>query len=167
MIIKDKSINFLFYTVYIVFWTSIGATPSELINLNNNKEIANFFLIYTPLFISILILIPLGIKNIINNIKITNIFKFQHLFFYLFFFQLIGLIFNTDLNFNLTNSYLAILGLGFTSIVILAEAREIKIFTYFIHLMNIFLILSLYSISLLVFFFLEILFLKKYAYGKY
>jgi hypothetical protein len=41
------------------------------------------------------------------------------------------------------------------------------IFTYFIHVMNIFLILSLYSISLLVFFFLEILFLKKCVYGKY
>jgi len=144
MFIKDKSINFLFYTVYIVFWTAIGATPSQLINLNNNKEIANFFLIYVPLFISIFILIPLGLKNIINNIKITNIFKFHYLFFFLFFFQLIGLIFNTDLNFNLTNSYLAILGLGFTSIVILAEAREIKIFTYFIYLsMLVLFILSL------------------------
>ena len=87
MTFKKKKIFFLFfYLVFLIFWLSIGSTPSYLINFNSNiKEILNFFLIYTPLLISILILIPLVVKNIINNIKSRNLYKLQNLFFFLSF----------------------------------------------------------------------------------
>lgn len=133
---KKKICFFFFYFVFFIFWLSIGSTPSHLINFNSNiKEIINFFLIYTPLLISILILIPLGIKSIIENIKSRNLHKLQSLFMFFYFFQLIGLIFNIDLDFNLTNSYLAILGLGFTSLIIfIDEFKEKKIFKNFIYI---------------------------------
>lgn len=134
--IKKKNYFFFFYLFFLIFWLSIGSTPSHLINFNSNiKEIANFFLIYTPLLISILILIPLGVKNIINNIKSRNLYKLQSLFIFFYLFQLIGLIFNIDLDFNFANSYLAILGLGFTSLIIFTgEFNEKKIFKNFVYI---------------------------------
>jgi O-antigen ligase len=133
---KKKICFFFFYLVLLIFWLSIGSTPSHLINFNSNiKEIVNFFLIYIPLLISILILIPLGVKNIINNIKSKNLYKLQTLFIFFYLFQLIGLIFNTNLDFNFANSYLAILGLGFTSLIIFAGGfTEKKIFKNFIYI---------------------------------
>jgi hypothetical protein len=127
---------FFFYFVFLIFWLSIGSTPSHLINFNSNiKEIVNFFLIYIPLLISILILIPLGVKNIINNIKSKNLYKLQSLFIFFYLFQLFGLIFNINLDFNFANSYLAILGLGFTSLIIFVEEfNDIKIFKNFIYI---------------------------------
>jgi len=133
---KKKICFFFFYLVLLIFWLSIGSTPSHLINFNSNiKEIVNFFLIYIPLLISILILIPLGVKNIINNIKSKNLYKLQTLFIFFYLFQLIGLIFNTNLDFNFANSYLAILGLGFTSLIIFAGGfTDKKIFKNFIYI---------------------------------
>ena len=133
---KKKFCFFFFYFVFLIFWLSIGSTPSHLINFNSNiKEIVNFFLIYIPLLISILILIPLGVKNIINNIKSKNLYKLQSLFIFFYLFQLFGLIFNSNLDFNFANSYLAILGLGFTSLIIFVEDfNEKKIFKNFIYI---------------------------------
>ena len=119
---KTKIYFFFFYLVFLIFWLSIGSTPSLLINFNSNiKEIVNFFLIYIPLLISILILMPLIVKNIINNIKSKNLYKLHSLFIFFYLFQLIGLIFNINLDFNFANSYLAVLGLGFTSLILFAE----------------------------------------------
>jgi hypothetical protein len=143
---KKKIFFFFFYLVFLIFWLSIGSTPSHLINFNSNiKEIVNFFLIYTPLLISILILIPLVVKNIINNIKVRNLYKLQNLFIFFYLFQLIGLIFNIDLDFNFTNSYLAILGLGFTSLIIFVDKfNEKKIFKNYIYIsMAVLFVLSL------------------------
>jgi O-antigen ligase len=133
---KIKISFFFFYLVFIFFWLSIGSTPSHLINFNSNiKEIVNFLLIYIPLFISILILIPLGVTSIIKNIKSRNLYKLQFLFIFFYLFQLIGLIFNINLDFNFTNSYLAILGLGFTSLMIFVdEFNEKKIFKNYIYI---------------------------------
>ena len=133
---KTKIYFFFFYLVFFIFWLSIGSTPSHLINFNSNiKEIVNFFLIYIPLLISILILIPLIVKNIINNIKYKNLYKLHSLFIFFYLFQLIGLIFNINLDFNFANSYLAVLGLGFTSLIIFAEEfNDKRIFKNFVYI---------------------------------
>jgi O-antigen ligase len=137
MIVNKKKLSFFFfYTACLTFWLSIGSVPSNLINLNANiKEILNFFLIYTPLFTSILILIPFGLISFINDIKNKNLYKLHYLFIIFFLFQLFGLIFNNDLDFNFYNCYLAILGLGFTSLIILSEEfNDKKIFKNFLYI---------------------------------
>jgi O-antigen ligase len=145
---RKKFCFLFFYLVFLIFWLSIGSTPSHVLNFSSNiKEIVNFFLIYPPLLISILILIPLGLKNIINNIKSRNLYKLHYLFIFFYLFQLIGLIFNINLDFNFTNSYLAILGLGFTSLIIFVdELNKKKIFKNFIYIS----ILTLLSLSLII-----------------
>jgi hypothetical protein len=130
MINNKIKVNIFFYIIYLAFWLSIGSAPVNLINLSSNiKDIINFFLIYMPLITSIFILIPLGLTKIISNFKIRNLYKLHYLFIFFYFFQLIGLIFNNDLDFNFANSYLAILGLGLTSLIIFIEGfNENKIF---------------------------------------
>jgi len=129
MIANKIKVNIIVYFTYIAFWLSIGSVPVNLINFSSNiKQIINFFLIYIPLITSIFIIIPLGLTKIIGNFRIRNLYKLHYLFIFFYFFQLIGLISNNDLDFNFANSYLAILGLGLTSLIILIESFYVERF---------------------------------------
>jgi len=122
---------------WIFLWLSIGVTPKNLdYNFNSYIDIINIFRVFTPIFFIIiffLLIIIIKFKNLKKNYQ-KKYFTFINLFLIYFFLQLIGLIQNEYLTFNLENLYLIVLGAGTLEIFIINQFFDNKKLKYLLYL---------------------------------
>ena len=109
--VKDLILLSIIITVWFLIWSSIGVEAKSILYFGNNiVENINFIRINFPLFLSFLSSLFLIFIFFLKKKKLN--INFLLLFYIYFLFQLIGLFFNSDVNFSIRNNFLVILGSG-------------------------------------------------------
>ncbi len=127
--LKKKSLtNLIILLILIIYWftiwSSIGVEQNSILYLGNTiSENINFLRINLSLLISLVSSFIL-LTILLLKIKKLNFFSIIFLFYLYFFFQLMGLIYNSDLDFTLGNSFLILLGVGSANIFLFLKLFE-------------------------------------------
>lgn len=128
-LLKEKSLfNLTILLILIIYWftiwSSIGVEHNSILYLGNTiLENINFLRINLSLLISLVSSFIL-LTILLLKIKKFNFFSIIFLFYLYFFFQLIGLIYNSDVDFTLGNIFLLLLGVGSANVFLFLKLFE-------------------------------------------
>ena len=128
------------FLLWFFLFGSINVYPKDLLNIKSLFDIIKTSRIIIPIMIGILIFIFLLIKIYTNKKKI-NISNYLSIFFFIFFFQLIGAFFADRINFE--TLYVIFFSFIIIILFILIEYLEIqRIYYYFLYSLIFFILIS-------------------------